>query len=400
MKNNNKFSKNERGQALIIITFAIIGLIGLTGLTVDGGMAYSDRRHAQNAADSAAMAAALAHVRGADLQETALGITSSNGYEDVTITSVTSPSGCPAGSTNNKDITVQIVSKIDTTFATVVGIRQMTNRVTATSRACGTYIPPLFGGNAIVGLNHSTSTCAFDTDTGNAKWKITGGGIFSNGCAVAKGNVTLDSDQCVGAVTGATGFGSKVCSGTASSYDQGYIDGIMPPNPCDGTAGDIGLPQPAVIGNSVTLTDGVYCITDFEDYDKTDVILDNATLYVTDNSFNLNFSGSGGFSGTPTATGEFKNYFMVIKPTNNKCTKFSQGPQAINYRGNGGGGIPSGTVLAPTACIDLRGNSSDVINGQIIGYNVSANGTAAATVNYVDDQNHKEPVDPTLQMLK
>lgn len=53
--------KTERGQALILITLAMIGLIGLTGLTVDGGMAFSDRRNAQNAADSAAFAAALAH---------------------------------------------------------------------------------------------------------------------------------------------------------------------------------------------------------------------------------------------------------------------------------------------------------------------------------------------------
>jgi Flp pilus assembly protein TadG len=58
--------KTERGQALILITFALIGLIALTGLTVDGGMAYSDRRSAQNAADSAAFAAALAYSRGQD----------------------------------------------------------------------------------------------------------------------------------------------------------------------------------------------------------------------------------------------------------------------------------------------------------------------------------------------
>src|SRR5512143_969605 len=49
----------QRGQVLIIFVFAIIGLIGMTGLAIDGGNIYSDRRHAQNAADTAALAAAL-----------------------------------------------------------------------------------------------------------------------------------------------------------------------------------------------------------------------------------------------------------------------------------------------------------------------------------------------------
>ena len=55
-----KHSKHEKGQALILIVLAIFGLVGLTGLTIDGGNAYSDRRHAQNAADAAVLAAALA----------------------------------------------------------------------------------------------------------------------------------------------------------------------------------------------------------------------------------------------------------------------------------------------------------------------------------------------------
>ena len=34
----------ERGQALVIITFAIIRLVGITGLAIDGGLAFSGRR--------------------------------------------------------------------------------------------------------------------------------------------------------------------------------------------------------------------------------------------------------------------------------------------------------------------------------------------------------------------
>src|SRR5215813_3338735 len=49
----------ERGQALILIALAAIGLFAITGLAIDGGARFSDRRHAQNAADTAALAAAL-----------------------------------------------------------------------------------------------------------------------------------------------------------------------------------------------------------------------------------------------------------------------------------------------------------------------------------------------------
>ncbi len=51
--------KTERGQALIMIALAMVGLAGMVGLVVDGGNAFLDRRNAQNAADSAALAAAL-----------------------------------------------------------------------------------------------------------------------------------------------------------------------------------------------------------------------------------------------------------------------------------------------------------------------------------------------------
>ncbi|MDP1546525.1 MAG: pilus assembly protein TadG-related protein, partial [Anaerolineales bacterium] len=149
--------KTERGQALILITLAMIGLIALTGLTVDGGMAYSDRRNAQNAADSAAFAAALAHSRGQNVTNIGQGVALTNGFNNdgttntVAITVVNSPSGvCPAGATNNKDITVEITSVTNTTFANVVGVQQVTNVVSATTRSCGTYIAPIFDGNAIV----------------------------------------------------------------------------------------------------------------------------------------------------------------------------------------------------------------------------------------------------------
>src|SRR5512139_888379 len=55
---------SNRGQALIIFVFALIGLIGITGLAIDGTNTLSERRRVQNGADTAAMAGALAKING------------------------------------------------------------------------------------------------------------------------------------------------------------------------------------------------------------------------------------------------------------------------------------------------------------------------------------------------
>lgn len=55
--------KSEKGQALILIALAAIGLFAFAALAIDGSRAYSDKRHAQNTADTSVLAAALASIR-------------------------------------------------------------------------------------------------------------------------------------------------------------------------------------------------------------------------------------------------------------------------------------------------------------------------------------------------
>ena len=61
-----KPKSSEKGQILIVIALAVVVLFGFAALSIDGSRAFSDRRNAQNAADAAAFAAALAKVRGND----------------------------------------------------------------------------------------------------------------------------------------------------------------------------------------------------------------------------------------------------------------------------------------------------------------------------------------------
>ncbi len=55
--------RSERGQALILIALAVIGLFAFAALAIDGTRVYSNKRHAQNAADTSVLAGALASIR-------------------------------------------------------------------------------------------------------------------------------------------------------------------------------------------------------------------------------------------------------------------------------------------------------------------------------------------------
>lgn len=56
--NSGQFIRRESGQALVMVTLALIAMCGVLGLAVDFGWAYFVKRAAQTAADAAAIAAA------------------------------------------------------------------------------------------------------------------------------------------------------------------------------------------------------------------------------------------------------------------------------------------------------------------------------------------------------
>jgi Tfp pilus assembly protein PilX len=71
----------DRGQVLVIFGLALTAMMAMAGLLMDGGMAWANRRQAQAAADTAALAAAQAAAQGAgDLVSAAQDIASANGF--------------------------------------------------------------------------------------------------------------------------------------------------------------------------------------------------------------------------------------------------------------------------------------------------------------------------------
>ena len=412
-------NKNERGQAIVLIAMAIVGLVGFTALAIDGGNAFADRRHAQNAADTAVLSAALTKIRGNNWQTAGLTLASANGYDNsdsnqtISIHTCDTSPGCSApydGSDASIDpkeyIRIEIVSNVDTFFAPVVGVEQVTNTVEAIARAKPpTRVIP-FDGAAVVGVCDQSDADQCPIDFGNSDWKITGGGVLANSCAdkLGPGVITIDSDKCITSV-GGTSSNFVDCveeNQTGLHHTQDDIESMMPaaPTSCiDVTAVNID-------SFNDLYKDDVYCIDDFDIFDNRDTVLKNATLYVTDTvaneNFNIKFAGStgGSFAGTASTSGDYKGFYLIIAISDTVCDKYNSNyGQILTMRGNGSASV-TGTILAPTTCIDIRGfSAANALKSQIISCKASANSAASTiNVNYDPDQNAKLPVPPEISL--
>jgi len=198
----------ERGQALIVIALAAVGLFAIVGLAIDGSAKFSDRRHAQNAADTAALAGALAKAAGeqgglsdtpiacpnASPSDTCTAVLNAakeraaeNGYDGDLVRSIVGVyrppmSGIYSDCSDvhfdcNDYVQVIIDSNVDTFFARVIGINQIHNHVEAVASTISENNSFNFGGNAVVAL--SPTGCAL-TATGGSQVTINGGGLYSN----------------------------------------------------------------------------------------------------------------------------------------------------------------------------------------------------------------------------
>jgi putative Flp pilus-assembly TadE/G-like protein len=261
-----KIHLSNQGQVLIIFVFAIVGLIAMTGLAVDGSNIYSDRRHAQNAADTASLAAAVVRNNweksnhascdnfttqvnppatwlypppgcAGRIITAALDLAQTNGYsglaQDNNRVAVYSPpldgTYAVCGDPNfdcHDYIQVIINTDVDTYFAKVLGIRQLHNRVEAVALSQFEPEAPLYGGNALVQLATTSNGCGGDFVLGGSGTvTLIGGGIFVNSdnasCAFKETNncVTLTflplhpGDP----LPGIEGYGGQFNSGCANA---------------------------------------------------------------------------------------------------------------------------------------------------------------------------------------
>jgi len=395
---------SQRGQALVMIALAAIGLFAFAALAIDGSAIFSDRRHAQNAADTSALSAALAKVRNDPLkpwEPTGLARAQSNGYDDNGITNdvfIYNPpiSGPYLG--NDEYIQVRIRSDVKLFFARIVGWQKFTNNVEAVARATPTDRDQMFSGNAVVGL--APHDCHSVVYQGNADTTITGGGIFvMSDCADAAffnnsgaAQLTAPSLCAVGGIEYRPGaLAVPSISEGCSPPPQ-----IIEPNPaCTGPAlrsGNSLSPgnwtgqfPPAGVD---TLQSGVYCVDGDFRLNGGDSLTGYGVVIRMDEGV-VSWNGGATVHLEAPMEGDLLGLLLYLPSATNCST--------VTLNGNSGSTLV-GTVLAPCSNITVEGTGDSGIDGQIIGYTVTLTGTSGNSIHYNDEHNYDALIPPSLEM--
>jgi hypothetical protein len=438
---------SEKGQALILITLAAIGLFGFAALAIDGSAVFSDRRHAQNAADTAALDAALAKVRHGNWETEGLQRASSNGYNNNGTTNDVALYNPPVDGPyqgNDQYIQVKIRSDVELSFARVVGWQRMTNRVQAVARASVPEVTNWFNGEALVSTMpgcKNESGWAHDpfVVNGNSGTTILNSGIFVNAlCEDAydqsgSSQVLTDTGVCV--VSGATADfvpGRTVPAPNSNCTPKDPNRYTLPNPSCGNQVGEIvetsngnylaspgrysgSFPSDALPNGSpagtLKLEKGIYCLEDGLDLQSTWTVTTNLNDNVDANGKDIHDSASEGVlfyvpDGDITFNGsseihlhavnslyggfpqELLNYLIYVPPSNEAT---------ITITGSNGSTF-TGTILAPHSHVKLNGGSGTIgLNTQIIGYSVAIEGNGTLDIDFNQADNAVTTTQPGVE---
>ncbi len=120
--------RGDKGQVIVIFALALVGIVAMVGLVLDGGSAFEQRREEQNVSDLASMAGAVAYINtgGSVFNKTAAAdaaarsVATANGYTggaDAVTVDVS-----VAGGANGATVRVSIGKPHQNTFSGVVGM--------------------------------------------------------------------------------------------------------------------------------------------------------------------------------------------------------------------------------------------------------------------------------------
>ena len=131
--------EGERGQILVLFTIAIVVIIGMLGLVLDGGSAFAQRRDEQNVSDLAAIAGADAYLTSTgDKTAAAIAaanlIASRNGYATNAATGV-SVDVQVTSETSGASVKVTVTKPHANNFSTILGMPTWGVSATATAES-------------------------------------------------------------------------------------------------------------------------------------------------------------------------------------------------------------------------------------------------------------------------
>ena len=398
--------KGERGQAIIMIVFSIIGIVGISSLAIDGGNALIDRRKTETAASAAALAAAVTRINGGNWRAAALAAARMNGYDNNgtsnTVELNTPPlSGPYAG--NSEYIEVIVTSHLQTYFGSVVGVPQITSVSNVVSRTKPAKYGQMFDGYALVGLAPH-SACdkkrSFWIHT-EATINLTGGGIFVNSdnpdCAfmqLGSGSIRIQDISPITVVGGADIQKPKLISPAAVqtgavpiSYPPAFQ---MPKVGCGSKIAEVDL-----IAGSMTpgnwdetedfppegvhdLGSGVYCISGDVVLGGSSRLTGSGVLLIVEQG-EVRISSDAEVQLTAPTSGKAED-LLIYMPLDNHSRLAINGNENSSYRG---------TILAPSADIRLNGPASKYgLHSQIIGYYIEVDGQNNIVIKYKDEDNY------------
>jgi hypothetical protein len=406
-----KHKKGERGQAIIIIVFSIIGLIGMTSLAIDGGNALIDRRRTETAASAAALTAALTRIEGGDWRSAALATANANGYNNDGISSLVEMNTPPLSGPyvgNSEYIEVIITSHLDTYFGPVIGVPTVTNVARAVTRTKPSEYGEMFDGYALVSLAQH-SQCEEDQRRsfwihGEATLSLTGGGIFVNSdntdCAFIQfgsGSVNIQDESPITVVGGEQIQKTKLI--TPYPIQTGSVPIAYPPAfemPKVGCGSNIAMVD-ELTGTFMTagawdaseeefppegvvsLEAGIYCISGGDVNIKSGGHLEGKSVLIIIEDGNFLVGGDSQITLTAPQTGPAKGLVLYM-PIKNQGRIALNGDSNSRFRG---------TILAPGGDIRLNGMDSKYgYHSQIIGNIIEVDGQDNIIITYTDEENY------------
>jgi len=407
--------RGERGQFLILFVLALAVLLGFVALTIDVGLAFQERRNAQNGADAAALAGAedLRDGKGAAAAAaTARSYLAAHGYQspDDTVTiNVPPTSGSHADDPSYVEVIVQ-------TEEPPVFRAPLTSIIwTISGRAVATFESAM-GANAAILTLSETDCKSFDA-SGTAGLTINNNGgivanascdpsVYRNGSGVisAEGGIYYYKEG-----GGYTETGSGAFVPTPDALPKRIEDplaGLIPPDfNALGKSPDSGGPAAnprlqKVSSGTTTLRPGVY-YGGLEIGSSANVTFEAGTYVMAGGGFKI--GGSATVSGIgitvynsfdpqkPTGAGSCGNIVLtgtarynLVAPTSDpyKDVLFWQDRACTNEMSfNGNGDNVGGVIYLPTGNVDLSGTAG-LGSIQIIADTVSLSGTGTMSVEF------------------
>ena len=425
-------SKNENGQIIVILAIALVAVLGITALALDGGLVLNDRRDDQSIADSTALASASAAVQilkdyppnqfycGSVLANNATTAAILAGQqfalsEGLTLVQGDSTNGisvtCAAKSYRTfLDIKITVSTTRATTFAKIIGRNELQTKVEATSRVYPK--ETLAFGNGIASLSNSCGTIGGITVNGTGSIDILGAGIFTNSCLTGTGTIDIVVEN--GQISYFTAYSPPPAGSVSPPPSQVnerlplFSDPIpdctkvpyynAPVSVTSGRTIDPGNYSKIKLSNSDTLimNPGLYCMTgDFSTTGQAHVVGQGVTIYFVSGTFDtagtsvINISApncENSLCGVPPAV---RGILIYLSPSNNSKIKFT-GTSDSEFMG---------TIFAPGGSIYVTGSGSTVtLNTQLIANKVDVSGTADISLNLNGAEIYQSP--SSIQLLK